>query len=92
MQVMPFIGYVEYRKRCVIANDGKCRVMETASNRQGLDMPSNRNVEQRSRRRRTFTLISPLRFLSCATQTLCYLVYFDVHMNRRNVFIVTDVF
>jgi len=31
MQVMPFIGYVEYRKRCVIANNGKCRVKETAS-------------------------------------------------------------
>jgi len=45
MQVMPFIGYVEYRKRCVIANNGKCRVKETASNSQGLDTPSNRNVE-----------------------------------------------
>ena len=50
MQVMPVIGYVEYRKRCVKGNNGKCRVKENASNRQGLDTPSNRNVEQRSRR------------------------------------------
>jgi len=34
MQVMPFIGNVEYRKRCVIANNGKCRVKETVSNSQ----------------------------------------------------------
>ena len=44
---MPFIGYVEYRKRCVIANNGKCRVRETASSSQGLDTPSNRKVEYR---------------------------------------------
>jgi len=44
MQVMPFIGYVEYRKRCVIANNGKCRVRETTGNSQGLDTPSNRKV------------------------------------------------
>ena len=49
MQVIPFIGYVEYRKRCVIANNGKCRVRETASNSQGLDMPSNRNNDKRIR-------------------------------------------
>jgi len=42
MQVMPVIEYVEYRKRCVKCNNGKCRVKETAS---GLDRPSNRNVE-----------------------------------------------
>jgi len=45
MQVMLLIGYVDYRKRCVTATNGKCRVNETASNSQGLDMPSNRNVE-----------------------------------------------
>jgi len=45
MQVMPVIGYVEYRKCCVKGNNGKCRVTETASNSQGLDTPSNRNVE-----------------------------------------------
>jgi len=45
MQVMPFIGYVEYRKRCVIANNRKCRVRETVSNSEGLDTLNNRNVE-----------------------------------------------
>jgi len=44
MQVMPFTGYVEYRKCCVIANNGKRRVTETASNSQGLDKPSNRTL------------------------------------------------
>ena len=42
---MPVIGYVEYRKRCVKGNNGKCRDKESASNRQGLDTPSNRNCE-----------------------------------------------
>jgi len=45
MQVMLFVGYVEYRKRCVIASNRKCRLRETASNSQGLDMLSNGNVE-----------------------------------------------
>jgi len=45
MQVMAFVGYVEYRKRCVISNNGNCRVRETASNSQELDTPSNRNIE-----------------------------------------------
>jgi len=45
MQVIPVIGYVEYRKRCVKGNNGKCRVKETASNNQELDTPSNGNVE-----------------------------------------------
>jgi len=45
MQIMSFIGYVEYRKRCVIASNGKCRVGETENNSQDLDTPSNRNVE-----------------------------------------------
>jgi len=42
---MTVIGYVEYRKRCVKGNNGKCRVKENASNRQGLDTPNNRIVE-----------------------------------------------
>ena len=42
---MTVIGYVEYRKRYVKGNNGKCRVKETASNSQVLDMPSNRKVE-----------------------------------------------
>jgi len=49
---MLIIGYVEYSKRCVKGNNGKCGVNETASNSQGLDTPSrpNGNVQYRSRR------------------------------------------
>ena len=45
MQIMPVIGYVEYRKSCVKGNDKNCRVKETTSNSQRLDTPSNRHVE-----------------------------------------------
>jgi len=36
---MPFIGYVEYRKRCVTANNGKCRV----TSKDWIRRSSNRN-------------------------------------------------
>ena len=110
MQVFPFIGYVGYRKHCVIVDNGKCRVRETASNSQGLDTPSNGHgragigyrvpcgqfyappaaVQNLLPLQPTLVYLNVglhLRFLSCATQTNIALSrFFDVHMNRRNVF------